>query len=164
MTRRNFLNQRSRSSRKMSRRRRRWELKIGKHHHYGKPVHCKYACQPLRKRIQINRTLIRLKSEIILVDTEINLLENSKKWVLDMATKHIFGDRNSFYNSTTIALGEQVFMRNSQASKSHWKRQSKSEINFRKSACLHGVPHVPDLRCNSAVGGSTQQSWTERHI
>ncbi|XP_077228272.1 uncharacterized protein LOC143861226 [Tasmannia lanceolata] len=119
----------------------------------GKPGHYKKDCRHRKtgsSSAKVNLTEVDMITAVV---TEVNLVENPKEWVLDTgATKHICGDRSSFYNFTTVDGGDQVYMGNSQTSKVMGKGKVLLKLTSGKILALQEVLYVPDIRRNLMSG------------
>ncbi|XP_010247324.1 PREDICTED: uncharacterized protein LOC104590376 [Nelumbo nucifera] len=110
--------------------------------------------QDYRYRKYSGKPKVNLTEDVIaVVVTEVNLVDKPKDLVLDTsATKHICGNRNSFYEYTTQPEGKQVFMGNSQTSKVIGKGNVLLKLTLRKILMLNDVLHVPEIRQNLVSG------------
>ncbi|XP_077251670.1 uncharacterized protein LOC143890870 [Tasmannia lanceolata] len=118
----------------------------------GKPGHYKKDCRYRKAGSSSAKVNLTEADVIAAVVTEVNLVKNSKEWVLDTgATKHICGDQSFFYY-TIVKEGDQVFMGNSQTSKFVGKGKVLLKLTSGKVLALQEVLHVPDIRRNLVSG------------
>ncbi|XP_077252436.1 uncharacterized protein LOC143891806 [Tasmannia lanceolata] len=119
----------------------------------GKPGHYKKDCRHRKTGSSSAKVNLIDADMIAAVVTEVNLVENPKEWVLDTgATKHICGDRSSFYNFTKVDGGDQVYMGNSQTSKVMGKGKVLLKLTSGKILALQEVLYVLDIRRNLVSG------------
>ncbi|XP_031255123.1 uncharacterized protein LOC116113113 [Pistacia vera] len=84
------------------------------------------------------------------VVSQVNMIAEKKEWIIDYgATKHICGDRNSFYEYIPVRNGEEcVYLGDSRSTPVMGKGKILLKLTFGKTLSLSNVLHVPNIRYN----------------
>lgn len=90
---------------------------------------------------------------IVTMVSEVNLVENDTKWILDIgASKHFYANRKMFTEFENVAEGEQVYMGNSSSSEVLNKGNILLKLTSGKILTLNNILYVPVLRRNLISG------------
>ncbi|XP_034229386.1 uncharacterized protein LOC117638363 [Prunus dulcis] len=91
--------------------------------------------------------------DFVAVVSETSMVSNDKDWWIDTgATKHIYGDRNMFYDYHQISSGEKLYMGNVFASVIQGIGKVVLKFTFGKNLTLQNVLLVPEIRKNLVSG------------
>lgn len=87
---------------------------------------------------------------IVAVVSQVNLVTNVSKWVVDSgATRHICANRNVFTSYTSVGDGEeQVYLGDSRTTPVLGKGKVLLKLTSGKTLALNDVLHVPSIRVN----------------
>ena len=87
---------------------------------------------------------------IVAVISQVNLVTNVSKWVVDFrATRHIYANRNVFTSYTSVGDGEeQVYLDDSRTTPVLGKGKVLLKLTYGKILALSDVLHVPSIRVN----------------
>ena len=92
------------------------------------------------------------EDEIIaaVVVSEVNMVAGNKDWVVDSgATRHICGDKNSFFEYTPVKEGDEViYLGDSHSTPVLGKGKILLKLTSGKTLSLSNVLHVPEIRYN----------------
>lgn len=90
-----------------------------------------------------------LDEVIVVVVSEVNLVENDTEWIVDTcASKHFCANKEMFTEFDNVAKGEQVYMGNSSNSKVLNKGNILLKLSSSKILSLNNVLYVPALHRN----------------
>ncbi|KAH9781528.1 hypothetical protein KPL71_008509 [Citrus sinensis] len=87
---------------------------------------------------------------VVVVVSEVNMVAEYNDWVIDSgATKHICGNRNSFFEYTPVREGEEfIFLGDSRSTPVLGKGKVLLKLTSGKTLSLSNVLHVPEIRYN----------------
>jgi len=94
--------------------------------------------------------LVEGEDTIVTVISQVNLVTNVRKWVVDSgATRYICANRNVFTSYTSVGDGEeQVYFGNSRTTHVLGKEKVLLNVTYGKTLALSDVLHVPSIRVN----------------
>jgi len=117
----------------------------------GKPGHHAPQCRHRAKNdYPPKANLAEREDTIVTVISQVNLVRNVSKWVVDSeATRHICANRNVFTSYTSVGDGEeQVYLGDSKTTPVLGKGNVLLKLTSGKTLALSDVLHVPSIRVN----------------
>jgi len=117
----------------------------------GKPGHHVPQCKHRAKNdYPPKANLAEGKDTIVAVVSQVNLVTNVSKWVVESgATRHICANRNVFTSYTSVGDGEeQVYLGDSRTTPDLGKGKVLLKLTSGKTLALSHMLHVPSIRVN----------------
>jgi len=118
----------------------------------GKPGHHAPQCRRKARNDNPPRANIAQGEDdiIVTVISQVNLMTNVSKWVVDSgATRHICANKSAFISCTSVGDGEEhVYLGDSKTTPVIGKGKVLLKLTFGKTLALSDVLHVPSIRVN----------------